>query len=87
MRIYAKRVAILLGTSIRFLRIYKRKRRIYAKKVNRMEIKRDIYLRKLIDSKRNGMIKVVTNDESIAALAVKRTSVRSMRSRIKGRER
>ena len=48
-----------------------------------MEIKRDIYLRKLIDSKRNGMIKVVTNDESIAALAVKRTSVCSMRSRIK----
>ena len=34
--------------------------RIYAKKVNRMEIKRDIHLRKLIDSKHNGMIKVVT---------------------------
>jgi len=34
--------------------------RIYAKKVYKMEIKRDIHLKKLIDSKHNGMIKVVT---------------------------
>ncbi len=34
--------------------------RKYAKKVNEMEIKRDIHLKKLIESKHNGMIKVVT---------------------------
>ena len=34
--------------------------RIYAKKVNKMEISRDIHLRKLIESKHNGMIKIVT---------------------------
>ena len=34
--------------------------RIYAKKVCNMEIVRNLYLKKLIDSKHNGMIKVVT---------------------------
>ena len=38
----------------------KRKMRIYAKKVCNMEIVRELYLKKLIDSKHNGMIKVVT---------------------------
>jgi uncharacterized protein len=34
--------------------------RKYAKNVNRMEIKRNIYIKKLIDSRHNGMIKIIT---------------------------
>ena len=34
------------------------KMRIYAKKLSNMEIKRDFHLKRLIDSRHNGMIKV-----------------------------
>ena len=40
--------------------MYSIKMRKYAKISNGMEIKRDLYLRQLIDSKGNGMIKIVT---------------------------
>ena len=44
--------------------------RIYAKKLSNMEIKRDFHLKKLIDSKHNGMIKVVTGGVTVPVPSV-----------------
>ena len=40
--------------------LYSTKMRIYAKKANKMIIKRPLYLKQLINRQHNGMIKIIT---------------------------